>query len=269
MQRKYVDAHCHLQFDAYAEDAQEVIERMRAAGVAGIVAGVDLDSSRRALALAEKYEHLFASVGLHPNRVGQEPFDAAALRALAAHPKAVAIGECGLDFFRPAQPDDSVKNAQKEILRAHGALAAEAAKPLIIHARPSRGTQDAYQDLIALLAEMKAEHPTLSGDVHFFVGGRAEAAALVALGFMISYTAVITFARDYDDVIRAVPLGSLLAETDAPYVAPAPRRGERNDPLAVADVVRSIADIRGADTESVRRALLANAARLFRIPELP
>lgn len=122
---------------------------------------------------------------------------------------------------------------------------------------------DAYGDLIEILTEAKEKHPNLLGDIHFFAGGIREAEALIALGFAISFTAVITFARDYDDVIRATPLTSILSETDSPYVAPASRRGERNDPLAVIDVVQKIAAIRGEDPEAVRAALLANAQHLF------
>lgn len=268
MEIRYIDAHCHLQFEQYAEDDAELIERMRAEGVAGIVVGVDRESSEKAVALAEKHEHLFASVGLHPNRA-DELFDEEAFRKLAAHPKVVAIGECGLDFFRPAEVTDEVKEKQRDLFKQHIALVAGCDKPLIVHARPSKGTMDAYQDLSSILQKTRIEFPNLRGDIHFFVGGVAEAEAFIALGFTVSFTAVITFARDYDAVIRAVPLGSILAETDAPYVAPASRRGKRNDPLAVVDVVAKIADIRGEDPEMVREALLANAERLFALPARP
>lgn len=263
---KYVDAHCHIQFDEYAQDDTELIKRMRDAGVAGIVVGVDVESSKKALELAEKNEHLYAAVGLHPNYLGQELFKEAEFRALAEHPKVVAIGECGLDFYRPAELNDDVKRAQRDALLEHIALATELDKPLIIHSRPSKGTQDAYDDLIAILTEAKKERPNLRGDIHFFVGGVAEAAALTALGFTISFTAVITFARDYDEVIRTVALTSILAETDSPYVAPTSRRGERNDPLAVIDVVAKIAEIRNENPESVRAALLGNARQMFALP---
>ncbi len=267
---KYVDAHCHIQFEQYAQDDIELIERMREEGVAGIVVGVDLESSKKAVELAEKHEHLFASVGLHPNRVTDEVFDIGAYRELAKNNKVVAIGECGLDYYRPAKVNDEVKRAQIEALRTHIELAAELDKPLIIHARPSKGLpagrqgmMDAYSDLIEILKEEKIKHPNLRGDIHFFVGGIEEANLLIALGFTISFTAVITFARDYDEVIKAVPLESILSETDAPYVAPSSRRGERNDPLAAVDVVAKIAEIRDEPLETVRTALLANAKRLF------
>ena len=271
---KYVDAHCHIQFEQYASDDTKLIARMRTEGVVGIVVGVDHASSRKAIALAENNDHLYAAVGLHPNRIQAESFDESVYRALAVHSRVVAIGECGLDFYRSTEVNDVVpvvnevelKQAQKEVLQKHIALAAELDKPLIIHARPSKGTMDAYQDLIGILKKAKTKHPNLRGDIHFFVGGVEEAKELFALGFTVSFTAVITFARDYDEVIRTVPLTSILCETDAPYVAPAARRGQRNDPLAVIDVVSKIADIRSENLETVRTALLANTIRLFALP---
>jgi len=263
MSERYFDAHCHIQLEDYEHDQLEIIERMREEGVSGIVVGVDEFSSRKALALAKQHDHLYAAVGLHPNRVGAEAFDYASYEAMARERKVVAIGECGLDNFRPTDLTPEVQEKQREILRAQIRLAAAVDKPLIIHARPAKGTQDAYHDLITFLAEGKAVYPNIRGDIHFFVGGIPEMEALVALGFTVSFTAVITFARDYDAVIRATPLSSILSETDAPYVAPASRRRERNDPMAVADVITQIAEIRGEDRETVRQATLENAKRLF------
>lgn len=266
MKARYVDAHCHVQFEQYARDGTEIIEQMRLAGVVGVVVGVDLASSKKALALAETHEHLFAAVGLHPNYVGQELFDTQAFQSLMRHPKVVAIGECGLDYYRPDDANEKVRRMQKEVLREHIALAGTLNKPLIIHSRPTKGTQDAYRDLIELLREVKATQPKLSGDVHFFVGSVQEAEALFALDFTVSFTAVITFAREYDAVVRTVPLSKVLSETDAPYVAPFSRRRGRNDPLAVVEVVQKIAHIRGEDHETVRATLLANALRIFNMP---
>ncbi len=260
---RYVDAHCHIQFDQYAHDETELINRMGEENVSGIVVGVDHSSSMKALALAEKHEHLYASVGLHPNHAGDELFHEDEYRALTKHPKVVAIGECGLDFFRPAEVNEEVKRAQKELLKKHIEFATVLDKPLIIHARPSKGSMDAYREVIDVLKEEKIKYPRLRGDIHFFVGGLEEAKALIALDFTISFTAVITFARDYDEVIKSVPLTSILSETDAPYVAPVSRRGTRNDPLAVIEVVQKIAEIRREDPETVRATLLANAQRLF------
>jgi TatD DNase family protein len=194
MKVKYVDAHCHIQFEQYAEDDTELIERMREEGVAGIVVGCDLDSSKKAVTLAEKYEHLYASVGMHPNHESDEQFDTEQYREPAQNPKVVAIGECGLDYFRPTEVNDDVKQKQKELFKQQVQFAAELDKPLIIHCRPSKGTQDAYHDLIDILKSAKVAHPNLRGDAHFFVGDVAVEEALIALGFTVSFTAVITFA---------------------------------------------------------------------------
>ena len=259
----YADVHGQLQFGSYDLDRDALIARMEKEGVAGIIVGVDYKSSKRTVTLAEKHEHLYAAVGLHPNREGGERYEVAQYRELAKSLKVVAIGECGLDYYRPTEVNDEVKNKQKEVLQKHIQLAAELNKPLIIHCRPSKGTQDAYHDLIDILKEAKNEYPKLRGDIHFFVGGVSEMRALTALGFTVSFTAVITFARDYDTVIRAAPLANILSEPDAPYVAPASRRGKRNDPLSVVEVVSKIAEIRGEPLETVRTALLANAQKLF------
>ncbi len=263
MNPKYIDAHCHVQFDPYDEDRDALIEAMREQGVAGVVVGCDLNSSTRAVELVEKYDHLYASVGLHPNHEGDEVFEEGEYRKLALSGKVVAIGECGLDYYRPTEVNDEVKAKQKALLEKHILLAAELDKPLIIHSRPSKGTMDAYQDLIAILQNAKKQFPALRGDVHFFVGGVEEAQTLIALGFTLSFTAVITFTHDYDEVIRSVPLTSILSETDAPYVAPASRRGQRNDPLAVTEVVAKIAEIRGESLEIVKKSLVENAERLL------
>ena len=264
MEIKYFDAHCHVQFEQYDADREAVVTQMAERGVAGIVVGCDYESSKKAVELAEKHDHLWASIGLHPNHEADEWYEAGKYRELAQSSKVVAIGECGLDYFRPLEINEEVKHKQKQILRDQIALAAELNKPLIIHSRPSKGTQDAYRDLIEILKVAKAERPRLCGDIHFFVGGLVELEELNALGFTTSFTAVITFARDYDAVVRAAPLDMILSETDAPYVPPTNRaRGSRNDPLAVEDVAAKLAAIRGEDPELVRAALVANAKRLF------
>jgi len=261
---KYFDAHAHIQFPQFDEDRVELLAHMSEQGVGGIVVGVDLPSSQRAIEMAEGTDTLFAAVGLHPNHTDEE-FDMETYTKLASSPAVVAIGECGLDYYRPEEPQE-VKEKQKVLFRQHVDVALELDLPLIIHARPSKGTMDAYQDLVAILAEYKTEYgDRLRGDIHFFVGGKDEALQFVELGFTMSYTAVITFARDYDETIRSIPLTHLLSETDAPYVAPASRRGTRNDPLAVQEVVAALADIRGENPEIVGAAMVQNAARVFGI----
>lgn len=260
---RYFDAHTHVQFDPYEADREDLLSLMKKEQVGGLIVGVDLESSKRAITLVEKRDDLYAAVGLHPNHAVDEAFDIEEYQKLAEHPKVVAIGECGLDNYRPLDPEDT-KEAQRALFRQHVELALLLDKPLMIHARPKKGTMDAYEDLISILSSYKEEHgDRLRGDIHFFVGGVEEAKKLVELGFTLSFTAVITFARDYDEVIRSVPLSSILSETDAPYVAPASRRGERNDPMSVKDVVATLAEVRGEDEEMVREAMVMNARRLF------
>lgn len=262
---KYFDAHAHVQFPPYDADREEVLALMRVHEIGAVMVGVDRESSERAIALVADREDLYASVGLHPNDVLVEKFDEDWFFEAATDPKVVAIGECGLDYYRP-EDLERARPKQREVFEQHLRIAAHVDKPLIIHARPTNGTMNAYEDLIEILTLYKKEHGVrLRGDIHFFVGGVEEAEALVALGFTISFTAVLTFARDYDEVVRTLPLTAILSETDAPYVAPEGRRGTRNDPLAVMDVVSSIASIRGEDPETVRGAILENAKRLFRV----
>ncbi|MBU2158907.1 TatD family hydrolase [Patescibacteria group bacterium] len=263
---KYFDAHCHIQFDRFSVDRDQIIERMRGEEFGGLVVGVDTASTKAAIELVQEHPHLWASVGLHPNDTPEEPFNEDLFLKLAQDPKVVAIGECGLDNYRPEDPEQE-KKRQREVFEQHVELALKTDKPLMIHSRPKKGTMDAYQDLIQILVSYKKEYgEKLRGDIHFFVGGIEEARALIDLGFTLSFTAVLTFARDYDDVVKYVPLESILSETDAPYVAPASRRGTRNDPFAVKDVVEAVAQIRGEDTEVVRAAILSNARRVFGLP---
>ncbi|KND50160.1 MAG: TatD DNase family protein [Parcubacteria bacterium C7867-008] len=260
---KYFDAHCHIQFDAFAADREELIRSMGEQEVGGLVVGVDRVSSERALALVDNYDSLFAAVGLHPNDCPEEEFHMSVYRALASHPKVLAIGECGLDNYRPEDPQ-TTKKKQREVFEQHIQLAIETNKPLMIHSRPSKGTQDAYEDTIDILKSYKREHgDKVRGDMHFFVGGVEEARQFVDLDFTLSYTAVLTFTQDYDEVVRFAPLTHLLSETDSPYVAPAPNRGKRNDPRAVQAVIGAVARIRGENEELVREQILSNAERVF------
>ncbi len=263
---KYFDAHCHVQFDPYDADRDTVLASMKEQEVGGLVVGVDLDSSVKALRLVEQLPDFYAAAGLHPNYVLDEAFDEESFRAILRHPKMVAVGECGLDNFRP-EDVERAKVEQRRVFERHVALAVEADKPLMIHSRPTKRTQDSYRDMIDILRAHKQEHgDRLRGDIHFFVGGTDEARDFIDLGFTLSFTAVLTFARDYDEVVRYAPLESLITETDAPYIAPARIRGKRNEPTSVIDVVEAVAEIRGEDREAVRGAVLANAKRLFQLP---
>jgi TatD DNase family protein len=182
---------------------------------------------------------------------------------MASNPKVRAIGECGLDYYRPEDVGEIIAK-QKEVFEQHIELAVKHDLPLMIHSRPSKGTQDAYLDTIDMLTSKKREYgEKLRGDMHFFVGGVDEARSFIELDFSLSYTAVITFSHDYDEVLRFAPLTSLLSETDSPFVSPAPNRGKRNEPTAVQKVIESMAQIRNQDVELVRTQILANSAKKF------
>jgi TatD DNase family protein len=243
----------------------DLISLMEETETGGIVVGVDEESSRKALRLVEGSPTLFATAGLHPNSAEQfagiEPY-----AELAKNPKIVAIGECGLDNYRPGDVE-AAKPRQREVFFEHMHLSASVRKPLMIHARPSKGTQDAYRDLIEFLTSAKREYgDALTGNIHFFVGGIEEARAFIDLDFTLSYTAVLTFTHDYDEAVRYIPLSHIISETDSPYVAPASRRGQRNDPRSIPAVVEAISRIKGASEEEVRVNILRNAERVFKLP---
>lgn len=260
---RYVDAHCHPNLGALKEDQSEVIHRMKEEGVLGIVVGVDLASSQEAVALAEEYDHLFATVGLHPNDTPHEHFNQSDYLPLVQHKKTVAVGECGLDFFRIQENADAEKARQWKVFKQQGAFALEHDLPLMIHCRPSKGTEDAYEALLGYLEEEKKSHPRLRGNVHFFVGSLATARRFWDIDFTVSLTGVITFASDYDEVVKEAPLSMILSETDAPYAAPKPHRGKRNEPVYVRHVVQRIAELRNISEGEAEATLLENARRVF------
>ena len=260
---EYFDAHCHIQFEQYDADREELLGTMQEQGVGGLVVGTDFESSRKAIELVQGRDTLFASIGLHPNTVMNESFDMSAYRELAQDSKVVAIGECGLDNYRPEDPE-LTKQKQKEVFESHIQLAIETGKPLMIHARPAKGSMDAYHDSADLLRSYKKEHgDRLRGDMHFFVGGVPEAKLFLELDFLMSYTAVLTFTHDYDDVVKYLPLTHILSETDSPYVSPAKRRGQRNTPVSAIDVITAISSIRGEPEEQVGVQVLQNSKKLF------
>lgn len=257
---RYVDIHAHPSFGAFDSDREAVLSRMREAGVVAFGVGVDLVSSKKEVALAGQHEHLFATVGLHPIDNLEETFDAAAYRDLARHPKVVAIGECGLDFYRREKTPEEGERQRTRFL-AQLTLAVELGKPLMIHCR------EAHEEMLAILAEQKREHgERLRGNIHFFTATADIARRYGELGFTVSFPGVITFAKELEDVVRAVPLSSMHAETDCPFAAPITYRGRRNEPLFVQEVVKGIARIRGEELEVVERTLRENAARVFALP---
>lgn len=284
----FIDVHSHLNFPEYDADRDSVIARMKEKGVWTITVGTDLESSKSAVELAAKHKGIFACVGIHPtddSEVFNDPTKAAKAAAifeelakLARDPKVVAIGECGLDYFRltgaareAGLTEESIaaaKNKQKEIFAVQINLATQTGKPLMIHCR------DAYDDVYEILAAAKrsAEAGSKTGDtaaakfrgnVHFFAGDVATAKKFLNIGFTLSFGGVLTFTEQYHEVLRFVPLASIMSETDAPYVSPAPYRGRRNEPAYVEEVVKAIAEIKGLDFEEVRATLVVNAVKFF------
>ncbi len=263
---EYFDIHSHLNDSRFIADLDDVLVRMREAKTKSIVVGTDLEMSKHAIRLAEANPDLWATIGLHPTDNHKEEFDLMTYEKMAAHPRVIAIGECGLDYYWPehdAWPngEEGEKKRQRELFKKQIYVAEKSGKPLMIHGRPRKGSMDAYEDVLEILSE----HPNVVGNVHFFVGNVDIARRFLDKGFTMSYTGVLTFSGDYDEVVRFIPLERIMSETDAPYVAPKTYRGKRNEPSYVSETVKRIAEIRGEDEEKVRRALVENAFREFRL----
>lgn len=258
MNPKYFDIHSHLNFKDYDIDRDEVMKRLALTETATIVVGTDFESSKWAVEIAKKYENVYACIGVHPVDNPTQVFDKKLFKELVKHPKVVAIGECGLDFFYNKKEED-FERQRKQFLE-HIEFALEHDKPIMIH---SRG---AYLEIIEILESLNTKYEgKLRGNIHFFAGSLEIAKRFWAIGFTTSFTGVITFARDYDEVIKNAPLNMIMSETDAPFVAPAPYRGKRNEPSYVQEVVKKIAEIRGEDLEMIEKVLVENACRAFGI----
>ncbi|HPH97251.1 MAG TPA: TatD family hydrolase [Anaerolineaceae bacterium] len=264
------DTHCHLDFDVFQSDFKDVVQRCKAAGLHHIIdPGIDIKSCRAAIRLAEAHPgFLFAAVGIHPNDAqGWNENTLPALREMAAHPRVVAIGEIGLDYYR----DRVARPVQHARLREQLTLAAEAGKPVILHSRDANG--DIYPILKNWCADLKktgsplAERP---GVMHSFDGAYVEAARFTALGFKIGIGGPVTYAnaKERQALAAALPLKDLLLETDAPFLTPVPRRGQRNEPAYVQYVAQKIAELKHTAIEAVAEAAFQNSIRLFGIGEL-
>lgn len=256
------DSHCHLDFPEFAPELDAVVARASAADVRVCVTiGTTLKNFPRARAIAERFENIYCSVGIHPHEADAEPIDdAAPLLELAAHPKVVGIGETGLDYYYAHSP----REAQIANFRTHIAAAREAKLPLIVH------TRDAEDDTLAILSEEMGKG-AFSGVIHCFTGTSRLAATALELGFFISVSGIATFkkADELRDTLRAVPLDRLLVETDAPYLAPLPYRGKRNEPAFVVNTARTLADLKGVSTEEIARITTDNFFFLFTRAERP
>ena len=258
---RYIDIHCHLTDEKFSPDLHEVIGRMREKEVHTITVGCDLVSSQAAVAVADEFSEVFACIGQHPVDNRDEVFDGDTYAALAANEKVVAIGECGLDYYRGA--DSGEKKRQKELFELQIVFAIEHNLPLMLHGRPQKGTMDAYEDMLDILESSAKTAPTLRGNAHFFVGDIDIARRFLASNFTMSFAGPITFAPEYEEVVRFVPLDMMHAETDSPYAPPAEYRGKRNEPSFVPEIVNALARIKNHSEEEVREVLLQNAIRVF------
>ncbi len=278
MEFKYIDTHAHLNLSAFDEDAEAVADVCKGSGVRVINVGTKESTSAKAVELAGSHDHLYAIVGLHPIQTtpeyhseeeigeGSEPFTSKGeefnsdfYRELTKSEKVVGIGECGFDYFHN---DAGTREVQEEAFVAQVEFANELNLPLMIHTRSSKdGELDAYEDVYRVLKD----YAKVPGNIHFYAGTYAQAKKFFDIGFTISFTGVITFAKEYEEVVKNIPLEMIHAETDCPYVAPVPHRGKRCEPWMVQEVYKKIADIRGEGVERVREQLLANAGKLYKL----
>jgi TatD DNase family protein len=259
------DSHAHLQEPEFERDVDQVIERAQTAGVLGVVVpAVDAATARNAISLAERFEGIYATAGCHPHEaVHFDPNHLIAVGNLLDHPKVVAVGEIGLDFFRM----HSSREAQMSAFDALLALAEDRGMPVVVHCREA--WQALAEQLVpwATRAAQRAERQPL-GVLHYFSGSLEDAERYAGLGFLISVHTSVTHPKAVAlrDVVLRVPLDSLVVETDSPYGAPQAFRGKRNEPAFVVEAARQIAEVKGSSLQEVADATTANARRLFRLP---
>lgn len=256
-----VDSHCHLDFPDFASELDAVVVRARTAGIGRMVTiSTRVRRHAQVLAIAEKFPDVFCSVGTHPHNAHEElDIGVSELVAIAKHPKVVAIGEAGLDYHY----DNSPRTAQEQGLRAHIAAARQTGLPLVIHAR------EADADMTRILREEtgKGAFPAV---LHCFTGGRELAFAAIELGHYVSFTGILTFknSQNLRDIAAALPAERVLVETDAPYLAPLPHRGRRNEPSYVVETAKVLAETRGVSPDDIARATTQNFFRLFsKVPQ--
>jgi len=259
------DTHCHLYFELFREDLQEVLERSKASGITCImIPGIDLETSRQAVALTESHPGLYAAVGFHPNDIsgGWTQNTLKELETLARHPKVRAIGEIGLDYYRDRTP----RNVQQEVFKVQLDLAADLELPVIIHNR------DALQDLWPILSDWQSQLERSGsqiahrpGVLHSFEGDLETANLVIQHHFLIGVSGPVTFknAKDRQLVIARLPLEALLLETDAPFLTPHPFRGRRNEPARIVNIAKKLAELKLLAVEEIAFQTSKNAELLF------
>jgi TatD DNase family protein len=264
----FVDSHAHLEGKQFDADRELVIARARQAGIATIVAIGNGDGPGQVdcgIRLAEKYDFIYATLGIHPHEA--KLADEAAylsMERLARHPKVIAWGEIGLDYYY----DHSPRDLQKEAFTRQMELAAAAKLPIVVHCRPSEGSDDAWQECLGLIEERWA-HKGLGGILHCFTGNWPQAKDALDMGFMISFAGNLTFpkAQQIRDAALDVPLDRMLIETDSPYLAPVPNRGKRNEPAFVKETARKLGELRGLSVEEVGEVTTRNFYKFFKLAE--
>jgi len=265
-----VDSHAHLEGKRFDADREQVIARAREAGVQTIVAIGNGDGPSNfdcGIHLAEQHDFMYATIGIHPHEAqlaDQAAYDR--MEQVARHPKVIAWGEIGLDYFY----DHSPRDVQNGVFIRQMELASAAKLPIVIHCRPSDGSENAWDDCLGLIAQHWA--PTgLRGILHCFTGTSQHARRALDMGFMISFAGNLTFpkAQAIRDVAREVPLDRMLIETDSPYLAPLPHRGKRNEPAFVKEVARQLGELRALTTEDIGAQTTANFHRFFSLHEKP
>ncbi|MDP2585461.1 MAG: TatD family hydrolase [Candidatus Levybacteria bacterium] len=297
---KLFDVHTHVQFAGFQDDWKEVIDRSLEAGVYLMNVGTQKDTSAEAVKIANMYDRgVYAAVGLHPIHTSKsfhdkqelgggeeakeftsrgEEFDFDYYEKLAKDAKVLAIGECGLDYYRGEEvgsrgpfdeaqgKQDAVKQRQKKVFEEHIRLADSVGKALMVHCRPSAGTNDAYEDLLKILqSDVTGDKLNVPVIIHFYVGSKEMTEKFVASGYYFSLGGVNTFTNDYHESIKAMPMDRILLETDAPYVAPVPYRGKRNEPSYIVETAKVLAEIVGMPYDKFAKQAIENTKRALRV----
>lgn len=271
---KIFDSHCHPQFPQYDADRDEMIKRNLEKGVFMIAAGASLETSKQAIELANKYNGIWATVGLHPDEIETsikgQVLSIKEYEILLKKEKVVAIGEVGLDYYRT--PELEKQEQQREVFKQFLDLAIQYDKPIVLHVRDSaKGSLGfVHRDMLSIIEnwKLKIENSALRerpGVVHSFTGTMEEAQAYLKLGFMLAFNGIITFSKEFDELIKFLPMNKILIETDAPWLTPAPNRGKRNEPSGVIEVAQKIALLKNIPFEMVAQETFTNTQKLFKI----